>query len=369
MRTLARILSISLAAGSAAARVPCAGEGPPIYAEQEGYGLPEAVVPTASATLQLTGYAGRDTSLRSGDLTAGMGFALAQARLGVCGAHDGLAYRLIYEPWNLIERARPDAMAWGRLSDALVAWLPTAPGGDWSAIAIGVGKVPFGRGREQPSGALPLATRPLVIESLAPDRRLGLSGEADLGLFRLALGLYEGARLPSIDGLGGVLAVAHAQVEPWGPVGRRSTPEYGAWTERPRSTVGASAAYLWRDGKSGYALGGELAFGWKRLFLSGEFLYADLWPLERPSETPGERARRLGGYLEASLRVVGPFSLAVRGEYLDEQRGDRFFAAAAGATWLLIGPALQLQAIYSQKFHLDSARNDGALLLAIIVAR
>src|SRR5207247_2038279 len=96
-------------------------------------------------------------------------------------------------------------------------------------------------------GALALGHLPLSTAAIAPDRRLGLTVDADSGVFRLALGVYEGARLPSIDAPGGALLTARGELEPFGPVGRRSWPRYGAWSDRLRPATGLSAAYLTGD--------------------------------------------------------------------------------------------------------------------------
>lgn len=367
------LLAVALALPSAAeARVPCAGDGAPIYAETEGFAPPKLkpIEATAMATLAVS-VAGGDARRLNGDGTDGTGVDLLRARVGLCGGKDGLLYRLVWEPYDADERAHADAKAWGRLVEAQAGWAPT----DWLAFTFGVGKVPFERGREQPVGALPLPWLPLATADLAPDRRLGLSGWADLGVIRAALGVYEASRLPSLDAPEGVLASARAELEPWGPVGTRSWPEYGQWTDRPRPSTGLSGAYRYVGGASSYALGADFAFAWRRLFASAEVLYAKAWPLERATATPGALADRIGAFLEAVVLAWRPWlALAARVEFLDENLAEpargRLWALEGGATFNLLGPSLQLQAGYIHKFHLVTpGLQDDVITIALTVAR
>ena len=370
-------------AGVARARVPCAVDGPPIYADAQGYELLRAVDPSASVTLLATPFA-RGSSLLAGAPTDGAGFDLGRARLGVCGASDGLAYRLVWEPYALDERAHLDAQSWGRIVDAAVAWLPN----HWSAISLGVGKVPFSRGREQPIGALPLATLPLTVAAIAPDRRLGLTGDADLGVARIAVGVYTGSRLSSLDAPGGVLATARLVLEPVGPVGRQAWPEWNdgetsgngalSWNARTRGAVGFSVAYRQDGAGSGWAAGADFALHRGRFALDGELLFADRWPLERPTPTPGQLETRLGGYLEALVIAWSPWlAFAARIEYLDEDLSrpgpGRSAALATGANIYALGPAIELQALYQHTLPLVAAPLGGmaadALLFALTVGR
>jgi hypothetical protein len=365
-------LLVPLLAAYAGAKVPCASDGPPLYADERGMVAADQATtdPTALVTLQAAPWVGQDASRQAGDPVNSAGLELARARLGVCGAFESFAYRLVWEPWDAIERSRTDAASWGRIVDAQVAWLPYA----WLAIAGGVGKVPFSRGREQPDGALPLGTLSYSAADLAPDRRLGLWFDADAGVFRLAGGAYEASRLPSVDHPGGLLLVGRAHLEPFGPLGRRAWPTFGKWTDRFRPATGLSGAYLLDGGATAYSVAADLSFAWRRLFVAGEFLYASNWPLERPTPAPNARGNRLGSWVEALVVLWDPWlSLAARGEFVDEDlqhpgRG-RFAAVAGGLTFDLFGPGLRLQATYTRKIHLVGQFSDDALLLALTVAR
>ena len=103
-------------------------------------------------------------------------------------------------------------------------------------------------------------------------------------------------------------------------------------------------------------------------------LFADGWPLERPTDAPGVRARRIGGYLEALVIAWAPWlTVAARVEYLDEDLASpgrgRFLALAGGATGWLLGTSLQLQATYTRKLHLAGGYADDALLIGLTVSR
>lgn len=379
-RTAALVASgLAALAANARARVPCAAGGPPLYADEQGYAAARAIEPTATLTLLATPWA-RGTSRLAGAPTDGPGFDLGHARLGVCGGTDGLSYRLVWEPFALDERAHLDAHTWGRIVDASIAWLPA----EWAAIAAGVGKVPLTRGREQPEGAMPLATLPLSTAALAPDRRLGLTGDADLGVARLALGVYTGSRLSDLDAPGGILVAARLVLEPVGPVGRRAWPEWdpptkgtdrpSSWNARVRGAFGLSAAYRRDSDSSGYLAGADFALHGGRLALDGELLYADKWPLERPTATPGQLGRRLGGYLEALVVAWSPWlAFAARAEYLDEDLlhpgPGRLLAFAGGANVYALGPSIQLQALYQRTIPLAGGIGSDALLFALTVGR
>jgi hypothetical protein len=376
-----------LAPALAAARVPCAGDGPPIYAQDEGLAprrLPPVLL-TAGATLALD-IAGGDARRLNGDFADGTGVDLLRARIGVCGSASGLLYRLVWEPYDADERAHLDAQAWGRIVEAQAGWAPT----DWLGFFAGVGKVPIDRGREEPAGALPLPWLPLITADVAPDRRLGLTGWADMGVIRAGLGVYEGARLASLDDPGGLLLSARAELEPWGPVGTQTWPEFpaappaggsrssastGDWTDRPRPSTGLSGAYLRRNNVSSYLAGADFAFAWKRLFAVVEALYAYRWPLERATPTPGALASRLGAFLEALVQVWRPWlSLAGRVEYLDENLAEpgrgKLWALEGGANLYVFGPSLMLQAAYAHKFHLDlGTLQDDLITLSLTLSR
>jgi hypothetical protein len=205
---------------------------------------------------------------------------------------------------------------------------------------------------------------------LAPDRRLGLTLDAELGVFRLAVGAYEGERLPRFV-QPSLLVVARGELEPWGPVGRRTWPEYGGWTQRFHPATGLSGAYLLEpDGLTRFALGADLAFAWRRLAVDGEVLYAQGWPLERPTDgtvggcsrvAPGvPPGQCVGAFLEALALLWRPYlSIAARGEYVDEDLSlpgqHRFVALAGGVNVRVLEPLLQLQISYSRKIPLARA--------------
>jgi hypothetical protein len=242
----------------------------------------------------------------------------------------------------------------------------------WLAVAVGVGPVPFSRGREQPFGALPLPTRPGVAEALAPDRRSGLTIDGDLGVARAAVGIYQGARRLDLDALGGVLLTGRLVVEPIGPVGRGAWPrvESGPWAGRPRIAVGLSAALRGQAAGDGWAIGADLAVRYRRLLVDGEFLYARAWPLERPDAiapdaivAPTALPQRMGAWLEQVVRVWRDFlAVALREEYLDEGGGRRALALVPGAT-LELPARLRLGSQLLVRMPLASAQGPNAALL------
>jgi hypothetical protein len=362
-------LFICATPGDAGAEVPCAGEGPPILEGEHGYLPPsmKAAVPTALVTLAGLPWQGREASAASGDPVAGGRVRLERARLGLCGHFEKLAYRLVYEPWDAAERGRADARSWGRFTDAQVAWAPRS----WLVVAVGLGKVPSGRGREQPIGALAVPVLPGLTTALAPDRRLGVMVDAEVGVGRLAVGIYDATRNFNFDGFEGLLLVGRLELPLLGPVSRRNWPEAGAWTDRKRVIFGGTGQYrLSRGGGTGYLVGGDAGFAWRRVYVGAEVLYARRWPSERDPTKVLPRA--IGGWAEAVVQIWRPYLMvALRGEYLDGNLDPvgGFVGLTPAVTLALPGPLVQLQAMYSHKFHFAGRRADDVALITVTLER
>jgi hypothetical protein len=315
--------------------------------------------------------------LRAGDLVEGSGFQVRTLRVGLCGRVmtrlGRLDFAAVYEPWGVLERAQPDAQPWGRfttLEVGLRLWKLVV-------VAVGIRKVPFDYGREAPEGALPLPLRPHITEQLSPDRRLGLTLDAEMGAARIAAGLYESARQLADLPLHGLLLAARASVRPFGPVG--TTPSTVAddpyWRRRPRGALEAGFVYDWTPQTFGWAVTADVPFKYGPLGLVGSFTYALNMPVEGPTTLPRARFDRMGFVLDLAVMLWRPYlEVAARYEWLETPRDpwNRFHALTVGLTAYGWGARLRVQPVYMHKFRsLSSAavpRDEDLLVLVLTLA-
>jgi len=367
---LAVAIAIVLAPARAAAidlgppGIGCAGDGLPSTKAQPSGLISGAIVPLA----------GRDVDPQFGDPVAGSGPVLRVLRLGVCGRvairHTTLWYRLVYEPWDELERARSDASRWGRFTAAEVGWSPWR----WLTAWVGIHKVAFAFGHDEPEGALAIPFRPALSSSIAPDRRLGLTADVALGAARLTAGFYESARdlanLPSE----GFVVTGRGLIEPLGPVGSSVSTLFDApeWLRRPRFGLDFSAFYEYTPNATSWAVGGDVPFKWGPLGVVVEYLYDAGSPIERANPFASPRVTRQGLTAQAAVMVWRPhIELEARYEWLDEPRPgrDRFQAFSGGLSVYELDGIVRVQLAYTYKLHAVGAYDDQAALLALTLQR
>ena len=233
------------------------------------------------------------------------------------------------------------------------------------------------RRNELQRGALALPLRPYLSNSLAPDRRLGLTIDNNWGPARVIVGLYESARTFAAYPQSTVLLMARGALEPLGPVGRSisTLADDSYWRRRARVAINLSILFDWAprgDAPLGFVIGGDLPFKYGPLGLVVEYLYARSAPFEDPSVPPGLRADRQGLWAQAALMVLRPYlELEGRYEWFDVKADERqrFHALTAGLTGYVLSDRIKAQVAYGRKFHYagPALRDDYLLLLLQIV--
>jgi hypothetical protein len=340
--------------------------------------MPSAKVqPSGLATGALVPLAGADVDARGGDAVAGSGLALLTLRAGLCGRlvarRATLYYRLIYEPWNQLERARDDAAKWGRFTALELGVSPWR----WLIFWIGVHKVPFSFGHDEPQGGLAIPYRAQLVRSTAPEYRVGFTIDVSLGAARASVGVYEAARdLGEIAGPAGegLIVAGHAVLEPFGPVGQTLSTLWDPppWIKRPRFGLGFSALYSYSSTQQSWAIAGDAPFKWGPVGFVAEYIYSARTPMERAFSPPDAPRLRQGLWAQASVMAWRPHvELDGRYEWLDEPAfwRERLHAFTAGVSVYEFDGSIRVQAAYTYKLHASGAYDDQIALLAITLQR
>jgi hypothetical protein len=303
--------------------------------------------------------------------------SLGTARVALCGRlplrRGELRYQLAYAPYDVSEAAHADAAPYGRILAAELGY----PIFRWLAIYGGIRKVAFSFGHDDPEQSLSLPLRPYLSNSLAPDRRLGLTIDNNWGPARVLLGVYESARSFAEYPQSTFLVTARGAMEPFGPVGRSisTLADDPYWRKRARVAFNLSVLLDWAprgDAPVGLVVGGDIPFKYGPFGLVVEYLYARSARFEDPSMPPAMRADRQGVWAQAALMVLRPYlELAGRYEWFDVPTDERqrFHALTAGLTGYVFGDRVKVQVAYGRKFHYAGpALRDDYLLLLVQVA-
>jgi hypothetical protein len=359
-----RALALWAALGAARAQAwTCAGDGAPT----------ETLALSALGQAVIVPWAGDDVRLRAGDVTDGDAFAIGAARIALCGQYmtsrGRLVYALGYEPWNVVERATADAAPWGRLTVAELGFWPWT----WLGFSLGVRKILFSYGHDEPLEGRMLPFEPFVSRSIAPDRRLGVTVDDDFGVAHIVIGVYEGARSLEPTADGGLLLAVRLRAEPIGPVGSAlsTVDDDPFWRRRPRFGVNASILWEYTAQFSGYALGADIPFKWGPLGVAVEYLYANNTREQGPSTFPAQVRTRQGLWAGFALMMWRPYlELEGRYDWLDVANDprQRFHAITVGATAYVYKTWARLQLAYTHKLHADRTYDDDSLLLVLTLA-
>jgi hypothetical protein len=335
----------------------CAGDGGPPPAVPRVRGPARSLQLSALALAWGAAYVGRDSRISDGDSVDTSGLYLGTARLGACGMvrapYGWWSWNVVYEPYDLTESAQPDARKWGRMAAAELGFAPWR----WITFSVGIRKVAFSYGHDEPLELLALPVRPYITTSVAPDRRAGITIDDDFGVAHIVIGVYQGARNLIITGAAGMLLTARLVAEPIGPVGNtlstlRDPP---LWRPRPRFAVNASVLYQYDASGSNFALGADGAGHWGPVGMAGEYIYASGTSVEGPVRLlPRPQPNRQGLWLGAAVMLWRPW-LEVSGRYdwMSDpgQAGQIFHAATAGLNVYAYKQYLRILAQYTHKFH------------------
>jgi len=367
----AAFLAVLVAAGAARAQVSrdsvapvheiyasCAGDGlPPPPREHAGrLKLPWSVQLSALAQAWGAAWTGRDVRQTDLDAVDGEALYLGYARLGGCGMlqtpSGPLSWNVVYEPYSLDEAAHPDHRAWGRFAAAEIGFAPFR----WLTISTGIRKVAFSYGHDEPLELRVLPIIPYISQSVAPDRRAGITLDDDFGAAHVVIGVYQGARDLTITADGGMLIAARLVAEPIGPVGNtvstRGDP--ALWRAHPRFAVNASILYEYKNSASNYALAADGALHWGPVGMAGEYVFASHTTVEAPvRHLPFPAPQRQGMWVQAAVMLWRPWiEVSARYDWLDNtgQAGQRFHAITGGVD-VYGRKLLKLQALYTHKIH------------------
>jgi hypothetical protein len=269
-------------------------------------------------------YVGDAALIENGDPATHEGFRLRRSRLGV-ESRFSEPLRM-YLTIDLLEADEDD----GTISDAKILY-------DWSDYArfsAGVGKVPFARGQLESSRSLDSIERPLSVDEISPDHRVGVSIEGQVadrvsyltGLFNGTEGLADG------NEYGGFLTGARLQVTLLGKA-RGLGVEDGV-------AVGASGFYEDAPSTNGFAVSGDVLVSMAGVGLTVEGLCDRRTPDDAPDISPtlSDEITRCGGYAGLTYDVapdllLAPIQPAVRVELYD----DNTAVDDAGDVWLISG--------------------------------
>ena len=226
-------------------------------------------------------------------------------------------------------------------------------------LSVGVRKVAFSFGHDEPLQLLALPVRPYAAQSIAPDRRLGLTLDDDFGVAHVVIGVYQGGRDLVPDKEGGLLLTARLVAEPLGPVGNLVSTVFDPvlWRDRVRFAVNASILYQYQAGSSTYALAADGVLHWGPIGMVGEYIYSSGTTVESPIEArllPRPNVARSGLWLEAAVMAWRPWlEVAARYDWLDDplEPAQQFHAITAGLTGYVFDQRLRVQALYTRKFH------------------
>jgi hypothetical protein len=278
---------------------------------------------------------------------------LRRARAGVDGRFAReLRLDLLVQFFDAVDSPAGESPA--RLLDAKVRW----DRHDWAVLGAGLGKVPVSRSNLMAEHDLMLPERPFSVESsesggLVPERRVGATIEADLGMVGYQAGFFRGAEGLSSDEGEGWLAAARLQLLPIGPVGAtESALDRGdPWFDWPRVALGGSFAYQDRAGADRSVGEGDLMFKFRGLALGGEVLAGR-------AAVGNEPARDLlGAWGQAGYFLIQDV-LEVAGRYDWTDAGVR--AATGGASVFLWKGRVKLQASHT---HGDTPRGEDETIL------
>lgn len=303
-------------------------------------------------------YVGDDSLIENGDPATRAGFRLRRSRVGFEGRfRKPLRIELVID---LLEADEHE----GTVSDAKLFYdfMPEL------TVSLGVGKVAFARGSLESSSRLPVIERPLAVNQIAPDRRLGANLEGALlgGHLVYVAGLHNGSQGFS-DGneYGGFLTGGRLQYFVLG------TPK-GLDVE-DGVAVGASGFYEDAPATNGFAASADVTANFSGATLVVEGLCDTRKPDDSPDVAPtiSDDITRCGGYVTGLYDIAGlplPIQPAVRVELLDdntdiEDSGD-VWQVSGGVNSMVIDPNLRAQLHYTSRIerHGPSRSNDSLVL-------
>lgn len=304
-------------------------------------------------------FAGDDVARQFGDPMDTEGFRVRRVRISFSGdLAPQFGYYLAIDLKDAIGAAA-GGDAGNEVLDATIIWRKYS----WLQLSAGVDRVAFSTFSMMSSSRLELVERPLAVDLLVPNRRVGVALSGKLAQLRYAFGLYNGSNgVTSGNRLAGLAASARI-----GFLLFDREPELVP--RRFQLYMGGSYMFDDQEAVTLHRASGSLQLSAFRMRLTSEFLWEHSSPDEQPAATPdaGEVNRwaaigELSGFVWRDL-----VQLALRYEYFNDNEDLPTFGKqqiiSFGANIYLHAHRLKLQLNYARRDELDGPelKNDIAL--------
>jgi len=287
------------------------------------------------------------------------GFRIRRARFGFGGSlHNHWKYYLAVD-------MRDAVVGGNEVLDAKIAWTRFA----FAQVSLGVDKVPFSFFNLQSSSRLELIERPITVQMITPDRRVGATVLGEFYNLQYAVGLYNGSD-GVIQGntMAGIAAAAQVQYHIFGK------PE--EFVPGPfRLSLGGG--FMYNDGAAVDAVraSGHLDMRIFRIRLQGEFLWESTTTDQDPAVQPTQAGdvKRWGAVGELTVFLWQEYiQMAIRYEYLNDNNvystmgSQQIFSG--GLNGYLFKHKLKLQLNYTHRQEIDGISIDNDIAFAMIQA-
>jgi hypothetical protein len=301
-------------------------------------------------------WVGADSLVANDDIATEAGFRLRRARFALEGHfHQHLRVLLAINPLE----SDPDVAT---VADANISFQATP----WLLLRAGTDKVPFTRAGLESSSQFLTIENPLIVRTLQPDRRLGVTAEGEVLSRRLAylvsfMNGTEGYELG--NRFGGFLYAARLQFLALGDLVARLGNGVG---------LALGAGGLFEDGPAthGVAVSADVLMTMDRAVAKLEVLCDRITPRDSPIISPGiaDAIDRCGGYLEIGYTLPW-WSLqpVLRAELFDDDRavqdaGDAILVSAGVNVSYHRHARLQLHYLHRRERFSNERQNDALVL-------
>jgi hypothetical protein len=317
--------------------------------------------------VHLTPWVGPDALIENGDVATMAGFRIRRARIGF--------EAVLPFDTNIVIALNPleNDEDVGVLSEARLTWNASP----FARISVGASKVPFSRGALLSSRDLTSIERPLIVTTITPTRRVGVTVEGDLMSGVIA---YVASVMNATEGFafgnrfGGLFGGARIEVSPFGRFDARPF-------VRPVQTglsIGTSGFYENGPSITTKALEADLVASVAGFALTVEGLCDRRTPKDNPAVSPDipDQIDRCGAYADLTYAfdvLELPLEADGRVEIFDDNTaihdsGD-LILFAAGLDAEIVPRNLRLQLGYlGKKQRFGPARNADAITLSLLGA-
>jgi hypothetical protein len=306
--------------------------------------------------VHLAPWVGADSLVANDDIATEAGFRLRRARFALEGHfHQHLRLLLGINPLE----SDPDV---GTVADANITFQVNP----WLLLRAGTDKVPFTRAGLESSSQFLTIENPLIVRTLVPERRLGVTAEGEVLNRRLAylvsfMNGTEGYELG--NRFGGFLYAGRLQFWALGDPATRSGNGIGV-------AVGAGALFEDGPATNGLAVSADVLMTTDRAIAKLEVLCDRITPHDSPIISPGiaDSIDRCGGYVEVGYTVpMWSLQPVLRAELFDDDRavqdaGDAILLSAGVNFSYHRHARLQLHYLHRRERFANERQNDALVL-------